>query len=513
VGNAARLTEDRTIKTLIDRQRNRIGLYFGSAVVACCFVLAPNLSSAAVCDEVRLSFTQPAHRTSSAYGVAAADFNLDGYLDFAVDDAAADVAEVVVFLGNRTGRQFRSGGGFAGGGFPLDLAVGDFNGDGYPDLATASGGTVDPHVAVLINDGSGGFGEPILLAATDEVRAVAVGDFNGDNNLDVAAAVYDDSSDNDAVAVFLGNGSGEFDRARKFSTDDFPVDVLPGDFNGDGIPDLAVCTYGTRKLIIFQGDGTGSFAIVNSYPIDGDGSEIATADFNSDGRLDLAVGMINGVGAEIFLGAGDSRFEEAGSISFDEGKGVVAADFNGDGNVDLAAATYFGNSVDVTFGDGGGHFGSPISFRSRNAVLPTALSSGDFNGDGKPDVVTANFASDNAVVLLNEPGVQMRASDTNASEPGTNTGEVRVIRAGCTTQPIVVHYTVTGTAEPGVDYEALSGTVIIPPDKAFETISVVPLDDTIKEGAETVVLTLEANRLYDVVGKYRSATVTIDDND
>ena len=127
--------------------------------------------------------------------------------------------------------------------------------------------------------------------------------------------------------------------------------------------------------------------------------------------------------------------------------------------------------------------------------------------------MTANFASDNAVVLLNEPGVQMRASDTNASEPGTNTGEVRVIRAGCTTQPIVVHCTVTGTAEPGVDYEALSGTVIIPPDKAFETISVVPLDDTIKEGAETVVLTLEANRLYDVVGKYRSATVTIDDND
>src|ERR1041385_3499029 len=133
----------RSMKTIIDRQRERMGICLGLAIATCCFLFGQNSSSAAGCDEVRLFFTKPVRGLSGAFDVATADFNGDGYLDFAVADPT-DAA--VVFLGAATGRHFMPGARSPAGGFPIDLAVGDFDHDGYPDLAIASGGSFEPHV-------------------------------------------------------------------------------------------------------------------------------------------------------------------------------------------------------------------------------------------------------------------------------------------------------------------------------------------------------------------------------
>jgi hypothetical protein len=110
------------------------------------------------------------------------------------------------------------------------------------------------------------------------------------------------------------------------------------------------------------------------------------------------------------------------------------------------------------------------------------------------------------------PSVTINASDSNAAEAGPQTGSLIVTRSGSTAAPLVVHYTVGGTATPGSDYTALAGTISIPAGQANATIAVVPVDDAAAEGSETVLVSLSADPAY-TVGASASATVTIIDND
>jgi hypothetical protein len=120
------------------------------------------------------------------------------------------------------------------------VAVGDFNGDLIPDLAVADAGDSQGNgagVTVLLGNGDGSFQPAVNYAAGGGPMSVAVGDFNGDGIPDLAVA---DEWD-EGVSVLLGNGDGSFQAARYFyAGDDGPMSVAVGDFNGDGIPDLAV---------------------------------------------------------------------------------------------------------------------------------------------------------------------------------------------------------------------------------------------------------------------------------
>ena len=243
---------------------------------------------------------------------------------------------------------------FPAGTSPDFVAVGDFNGDGKPDLAIANLET--NNVTVLLGLGTGDFaaaaGSPLPVGSSPD--SVAVGDFNGDGKLDLAIANQGDNT----VTVLLGNGKGEFTPAGSpLPVGAKPYFVVAADFNGDGNLDLATASYGDSTITVLLGNGGGGFTEAPGSP--------------------FAVGPVGAFPASL-----------------------AVADFNGDNKPDLAIADFGDNNVTVLLGNGAGEFtaapGSPFAVGSG----PVSMAVGDFNGDGFPDLAVANSGDNTVSVLL-----------------------------------------------------------------------------------------------------------------
>jgi hypothetical protein len=457
-----------------------------------------------VCDKVHFAPPQYLPTGGAPLNVVVADFDSDGTQDFAVNNDT----DVIVYFSDRSG-------GFTApetvplGGYHQGIATGDFNGDGNPDLAVTN--YYEQSVSILLNDGSGGFSAPSVFSTGAIADQVAVGDFNNDNKVDLAIL-----TGGSTVTILLGNGSGRFGRPSSYLVPKGPVDLTVADFNNDGALDVAVSTYDSMKVKVLLGDGEGHLTGGPAYSLDGNSFAIESGDFNGDGNIDLAVGVNNiypNNHVAIFIGDGSGAFTLTDKVHVPDVTGLAAADFNGDGNLDIAAATYSFSAVSVALGDGTGQFDvarDVLVAHPRHYVFNVAT--GDFNNDGNPDLVAADYVGNDAAVLLNIPRVNIEAPDPSASEPGSDTGRFRVTRTGCTTEPLLVHYTVSGTATRDRDYTRLTGAVTIPARTVGAPIEVVPLDDSIKEPTETVTVTLSDDPAYHV-GFQNSATVTIQDND
>jgi probable HAF family extracellular repeat protein len=281
------------------------------------------------------------------------------------------------------------------GGLADRVAVGDFNGDGIPDLAVANNS--GNSVSVLLGNGDGTFRRAVNYPAGPNPYWLAVGDFNGDGNLDVVVANYTSS----AVTVLLGNGDGTFQAplTDHLGTDILPYSLTVGDFNGDGNLDVVTANAYSQDVSVLLGHGDGTFDPPVNYNSGGFTGFVTVADFNRDGIPDLAVS--NNLGVGILTGNGDGTFQQAVTYPVPGGLGVlVAADFNGDGVLDLAATNYLypNGLVTVLLGNPDGSFGAPVNYPV--SLTPASIAVGDFNGDGIPDLVTANNYSASVSVLL-----------------------------------------------------------------------------------------------------------------
>jgi hypothetical protein len=285
--------------------------------------------------------------------IVAGDFNGDGHPDLAAANYGSN--EIMILLGDGAG-------GFSGtavlspctaGALPISLAVGDFNGDGTEDLAAACDG--GNNVAILLGNGSGSFapaaGSPFALGGNP--RSIAVGDFNGDGIEDIATANYTTSN----LSVLLGNSSGGFTAASgsPYAAGSNPASVVVGDFSGGGTQDLAVANYGTNNVAVLLGNGTGTFTTASGSPfaVGTSPDSLAVEDFNGDGIPDLAVANSGDNTITILLGSGSGGFTPAPGSPFATGSvptSVVVADFNGDGVEDLATANHGGGSLSVLLG-------------------------------------------------------------------------------------------------------------------------------------------------------------------
>jgi hypothetical protein len=310
---------------------------------------------------------------------------------------------------------------FPAGSSPISLAAGDFNGDGNLDVVTAN--AYNGNISVLLGNGNGTFLAPKNFAAQYEPDSVAVGDFNGDGILDLAVSnawgSQPDGKTKGSVSIFLGNGDGTFRPQVVYSSEGWSaVAVVAGDFNKDGNLDLAVvntcgndssCDQGPGTVVILLGGGDGTFKASAKYTVGGFPMGAAVGDFKGDGNLDLAVADTidrYGLGAvSILLGNGNGTFRNSqGYAAGADAYAVAVGDFNGDGRLDLAVADQNGGNgiqggaVSVLLGDGKGSFGPAVVYPT--GAGPRWVAVGDFNGDGKPDLITANNMSGFSVSVL-----------------------------------------------------------------------------------------------------------------
>ena len=200
---------------------------------------------------------------SQPYGVAAGDFNRDGRQDLAVVHSGSNA--VSIWLSNGGGGFTQSAGSpFPVGTTPVAIAVGDVNGDGILDLAVANLGSST--ITLLLGNAAGGFTAATggLIVTGSAPRSIAMGDFNGDGNLDIVTA----NSGSNNITVLLGNGSGGFAPAlgSPFAAGSAPWSIVTGDFNGDGMADLAVANNGSNNVTILLGTGGGAFTAASGSP-------------------------------------------------------------------------------------------------------------------------------------------------------------------------------------------------------------------------------------------------------
>ena len=250
-------------------------------------------------------------------------------------------------------------------------------------------------LALANSCGSTSFGAPTNFGTGSGPAAVIVGDFNNDGVQDLATA---NGNTND-VSVLLGNGAGSFGAATNFAVGNNPRSVAAGDFNGDGNLDLATANAISNDVSILLGNGAGGFAAATSFSVGTGPQSVAVSDFNGDGNLDLVVANRNSNDVSVLLGNGAGGFAAATSFSVGTGpQSVAVGDFNGDGNLDLVVANRNSNDVSVLLGNGAGGFAAATNFAVGNN--PRSVAVGDFNGDGNLDLAVANTISNDVSILL-----------------------------------------------------------------------------------------------------------------
>jgi hypothetical protein len=274
---------------------------------------------------------------------------------------------------------------------------------------------------------AGQFEPPVNYFLNRSLNGIARGDFNGDGNTDLVVTGCGDAgcTTTGSAFVLLGKGNGEFTRGGRFVAGPPGTDAIAlstGDFNRDGTPDLVVINnainqFGTVSVLL--GDRSGGFLPPVSYA-PGGAVPIwpAVADFNRDGNPDLAISVTTTDSVAVLLGNGDGTFQPAVNYTVGGGpQGIAAGDVNGDGSPDIVSADECGDdpacrdgTVSVLLGNGDGTFQPRLVFAE--GIFPLSIAIADFDGDHQPDLAIANpCGTDEACSSLGTVGIMLGNGD------------------------------------------------------------------------------------------------------
>jgi hypothetical protein len=281
---------------------------------------------------------------------------------------------------------------YAAGDGPVSVAIGDLNGDGSPDLATAN--LYGHTLSVLLNRGDGIFGPKRGRRAGGDVRSIAIGDLNGDGKRDAVTV----SSDASIVSVRLNRGDGTFQVKRDYSAP-APVAVGIGDVNGDGALDVVTANR-TATASVLLNRGNGRLRGARQYRTGLEPVSVSLGDLNGDRKPDLVTANVEADTVSVLLNRGNGRFEARRDHPVGRSPMAVSTgDLSGDGRLDIVSANLDANTVSVLLNGADGSF--PTSNDYRAGGDPRSLAIGDVDGDGKPDLVTVNAEASTASVLIN----------------------------------------------------------------------------------------------------------------
>ncbi len=322
------------------------------------------------------------------------DFGPDGRLEVVTPlETTRQMSVMIHDAGRIGGANFTTFGSAA---TAIDAA--DVNGDGNPEVATAN--RDEASFTILAGNRLGGLSwystQP--LPGTTPV-AVAIADLDGADNADLA--IVDGGSPGSVRIMRGGTALNSWSAGPSVAVGAFPSAIAVGDFDGDDDVDLATANTGDDTVSVALGDGSGGFGAATSSFVGSQPAELLARDLDGDGALDLAVLNRAGNNVAVLLGAGDGSF--AAPVAHPVGplpEGLAAADFDGDGVTDLATIRG-GVAVTILRGDGDGGFapfaGSPFAI----AGHPTSIGAGDFDGDDLADLVTVDGPGEVIAIRLN----------------------------------------------------------------------------------------------------------------
>jgi hypothetical protein len=303
----------------------------------------------------------------------------------------------------------------------VQINRGDFNRDGIPDLImgnnSGSGGSA---ISVYLGNGDGTFRAPLDSGAGTAAWDIAVGDFNGDGLLDVAIGGYVNSSQG-VLQIMLGNGDGTFRTGQTINVSNIPRAITTGDFDNDGKTDIA---FALDQVYLYKGAGDGTFTASGSVKVGNQPllQQVRVGDFNGDGKTDVAVS--DEFGVYVMWGTGPFTFVTKQVASYVLTGNITPVDVNQDHFTDLLttyyACTQFGSPAcptwQVLLGVNGQQMlkqGFTLKGPDPNQSFGT-LTAADINGDGFNDVVA--LASGNYVsVWLGNPDGTFQSTPLNFS--------------------------------------------------------------------------------------------------
>lgn len=336
----------------------------------------------------------PIYPTSfGPYSLVKADVDLDGDVDVVatLPDFFGTGDSVQVMLNN-------GGGVFAQGDnipstydYPQGIAAGDFNADGYPDLVWTPDAPPYPYVYAL-NNGNGTFGTPVVrFIDTCGTGDASTADADNDGDVDILVAnnrsgpgceVFDTT-----VRIALNNGNGTFQNdygVEFFLGQEF---ALGADFNADGVTDLMSAA---AQNGVALGIGSGAFGPTTLTNVRG--TDLVSVDLDGDGDLDVASGDSSFSRTTVMRNSGNGSFQNTIYLSeqvngYSNAWDLDLGDFDGDGNLDIAVSNASANDVGIHFGHGDATF-EVDQIRYGTHANPLDLVVADFSGDGRADIVT-----------------------------------------------------------------------------------------------------------------------------